>query len=146
MPLAIDQQIGTVVWSPLSGGRLGGKIRRGEPVPSNTRTAQGGAQGPVEEARLFNVVDALYEVSAECGKSVAQVALNWILHRPTISSIIIGARDEVQLKQNLEVVGWTLTPDQMNKLNKASEVPLIYPYWHQDRFPMLNITAHLKNT
>lgn len=132
MPLGIDQHVGTIVWSPLSGGRLTGKIRRGQPVPENTRIAKGGLQGPESpEDFFFNLIDVLDEVAHETGKSIAQVALNWLLQRPTVDNIIIGARNEEQLKQNLDAVGWNLTAGQMRKLDNASERTPVYPYWHQ---------------
>ncbi|MGV3615722.1 MAG: aldo/keto reductase [Fimbriimonas sp.] len=137
MPLALDQKVGTVVWSPLGWGRLTGKIRRGQPLPENSRlrnpvTAEGGPQVP--EAHLYNVVDALDEVAAETGKTVPQVALNWLLQRPTVSTIIVGARNEEQLRQNLGAVGWNLSKDQVAKLDAASATPMAYPYWHQNGF------------
>lgn len=132
MPLGIDQHVGTIVWSPLSGGRLTGKIRRGQPVPDNSRIAQGGLQGPdAPEEFFFNLIDVLDEVAKETGKSIAQVSLNWLLQRPTVDNIIIGARNAEQLKQNLDAVGWNLTPEQVGRLDKASERTPIYPYWHQ---------------
>ena len=134
MPLARDQGIATLVWSPLAWGRLGGKFRRGIPVPRGTRLASAvtAERGPqVAEEVLYRVVDALEEAAAETGKTVAQVALNWLLRRPTVASIIIGARNEEQLRQNLGAAGWKLTPAQIAKLDAASAVPLAYPYWHQ---------------
>jgi aryl-alcohol dehydrogenase-like predicted oxidoreductase len=92
------------------------------------------AAPPVPEERLFAVVDALDEVAAETEKTVAQVALNWVLQRPTVSTVIIGARNEEQLLQNLGSVGWNLTAEQVARLDSASTVPLAYPYWHQDGF------------
>ena len=89
---------------------------------------------PVEDEALFKVVDALDAVAAETGKTVAQVALNWLLQRPTVSTAVIGARNDEQLKQNLGAVGWNLTKEQVAKLDKASDVPLVYPYWHQRGF------------
>lgn len=137
MPLALDQKIGTVVWSPLGWGRLTGKIRRGQPLPENSRvnhpvSMDGGPQVP--EEYLFRVVDALDEVAAETGKTVPQVALNWLLGRPTVSSLILGVRNEEQLKNNLGAVGWSLTADQVAKLDAASDAPKAYPYWHQYGF------------
>jgi aryl-alcohol dehydrogenase-like predicted oxidoreductase len=137
MPLALDQKVGTVVWSPLGWGRLTGKIRRGQPLPENSRlqnktTVEGGPQVP--EEHLYKVVDALDEVAAETGKTVPQIALNWLLQRPTVSTLIIGARNEEQLRQNLGTVGWNLTTEQVKKLDAASETPKAYPYWHQDGF------------
>ncbi len=144
MPLGIDQKVGTIVWSPLSGGQLSGKIRRDKPVPEGSRHDQLGSHGPAAEPELlYRIVDILDEVAAETGKSVAQVALNWLLQRPTVSNIIIGARNEEQLKQNLEAVGWNLTVDQVKRLDAASAVPPIYPYWHQDKNPEFNTAAKL---
>lgn len=137
MPLAIDQNIGTIVWSGLSGGRLGGKIRRNQPIPESSRIAQGGGQGPVNEERLYNIVDMLDEIAAETGKSVAQVALNWLLQRPTVANIVIGARNEEQLQQNLDVTGWELTTEQIQKLDTVSDTTPAYPYWHQHQNPQL---------
>ena len=132
MPLAVDQRIGTLVWSPLGWGRLTGKLRRGQPQPEVSRlpvTAKNGP--PVTDEHLFTVVDALDAIAAETGKTVPQIALNWLIQRPTISSVIIGARNEEQLRQNLGAVGWNLTPDQIARLDEASAVQMAYPYWHQ---------------
>ncbi len=141
MPLGIDQKVGAIVWSPLSAGRLGGKYRRNQPLPKESRVAKGGSPVPdmvVKEDVFYNTVDALYEIADETGKTVAQVAINWLLQRPTVSSIIIGARNKEQLKQNLGAIGWNLTIDQLKKLDKISEVPTIYPYWHQQQNLTLN--------
>ena len=135
MPLAIDQKIGTIVWSPLGWGRLTGKIRRNHPLPKVSRLHVTAEQGPqVEDEYLYKVVDALEEVAKETGKTVPQVALNWLLQRPTVANIIIGARNEEQLRQNLAAVGWNLTAGQVARLNAASEQTPIYPYWHQRQF------------
>jgi aryl-alcohol dehydrogenase-like predicted oxidoreductase len=132
MPLAIDQKIGTLVWSPLGWGRLTGKIRRNRPLPEVSRLPKTAGIGPqVADDHLHKVVDALDEVARETGKSVPQVALNWLLQRPTISSVIIGARNEEQLRQNLGAAGWNLTVEQVAQLDAASAVPAPYPYWHQ---------------
>jgi aryl-alcohol dehydrogenase-like predicted oxidoreductase len=141
MPLAIDQGVGTVVWSPLGWGRLTGKIRRGQAPQSGTRmgtkvTAEIGP--PVADGHLHNVVDALDAVAKEVNKTIPQVALNWLFSRPTVATVIIGARNEEQLKQNIAAVGWGLTPAQIAKLDAASEVTPAYPYWHQRQFPELN--------
>jgi aryl-alcohol dehydrogenase-like predicted oxidoreductase len=141
MPLGLDQKVGAVVWSPLGWGRLTGKLRRGQPMPERTRlqnatTAAGGPQVP--EEYLYRVVDALDEVAKETGKTVAQIALNWVLQRPTVSNVIIGARNEEQLRQNLGAIGWNLTPEQVEKLDAASAMPAIYPYWHQRQFAERN--------
>jgi aryl-alcohol dehydrogenase-like predicted oxidoreductase len=139
MPLAQDQKIGALVWSPLGWGRLTGKIRRGQPLPEVSRLHTTAAFGPpVPEEHLYTVVDALDAVAAETGKTVPQVALNWLLQRPTISSLIVGARNEEQLRQNLGALGWTLTTEQIAALDKASATPPAYPYWHQRQFTERN--------
>ena len=146
MPLAIDQKIGTIVWSPLGWGRLTGKIRRNHPLPKVSRLHATAEQGPpVENEYLYKVVDALEEVAKETGKTVPQVALNWLLQRPTVVNIIIGARNEEQLRQNLAAAEWNLTADQVARLNAASERTPIYPYWHQRQFvernPLVAVAA-----
>jgi aryl-alcohol dehydrogenase-like predicted oxidoreductase len=136
MPLALDQKVGAVVWSPLGWARLTGKIRRGHPIPETSRqnsTINQDAGPQVPDEYLYKVVDALDAVAAETGKSVPQVALNWLLQRPSVSSLVIGARNEEQLKQNLGAVGWNLSKEQVATLDKASAVQLTYPYWHQKR-------------
>src|SRR5579863_9210504 len=139
MPLGLDQGVGAVVWSPLGWGRLTGKIRRGAKLPEVSRLHKTAAQGPqVSNEHLYKVVDALDAVAAETGKSVPQIALNWLLQRPTVSTVIVGARDEAQLKENLGAIGWSLSPEQIAKLDKASEEPLAYPYWHQRGFTERN--------
>lgn len=139
MPLGIDQGVGLMVWSPLGWGRLTGKIRRGQPLPEG-RLKKGGAEGgpPVDDEYLYKVVNALEEVAQETGKSVAQVALNWLLQRPTVVNIVLGARNEEQLKQNLGAVGWDLTKQQITKLDEASRRHVVYPYWHQKDFQERN--------
>ena len=135
LPLGIDQKVGALIWSPLGWGRLTGKLRRGQPLPEVSRlhkTADFGPQVPSEY--LYKVVDALDEVAKETGKSIPQISLNWLLQRPTVSSLIIGARNEEQLKQNLGAVGWNLTAEQVKKLDEASKLPRPYPYWHQEGF------------
>lgn len=132
MPLAVDQKIGTLIWSPLGWGRLTGKVRRGQPLPEQSRLHKTADFGPpVADEYLYTVVDALDEVAKETGRTVPQVALNWLLQRATVSSVIIGARNEEQLKQNLMAADFNLTPQQVEKLDLASEVTPTYPYWHQ---------------
>lgn len=139
MPLAIDQGVGAIVWSPLGWGRLTGKIRRGQPLPAASRLHVTAAAGPqVDEDHLYKVVDALDIVAEQTGKSVPQIALNWLLQRPTVASVVIGARDEAQLRQNLGAIGWNLTPDQLRRLDDASAVTPAYPYWHQRSFEERN--------
>jgi aryl-alcohol dehydrogenase-like predicted oxidoreductase len=135
MPLGIDQRVATLVWSPLGWGRLTGKIRRGHPLPETSRLHKTAEYGPpIEDEFLYKIVDVIDEIAKETGKSVPQIALNWLLQRPTVASIIMGARNEGQLKQNLASEGWKLTVEQVAKLDAASAVTPIYPYWHQRQF------------
>ena len=139
MPLALDQKVGALVWSPLGWGRLTGKIRRGHPLPETSRLHKTADYGPqVENEYLYKVVDALDAVAKETGKSVPQIALNWLLQRPSVCNVIIGARNEEQLRQNLASVGWNLTKDQVAKLDAASDLTPTYPYWHQRQFANRN--------
>jgi aryl-alcohol dehydrogenase-like predicted oxidoreductase len=130
MPLGQDQGVGAVVWSPLGWGRLTGKIRRGQPIPENSRlhdTAD--FAPPVDEERLYRIIDAMDEVAEETGKTIPQIALNWLLQRPTVSTVLIGARNEEQLRQNLGAVGWNLSAEQVAKLDAASALTPPYPYY-----------------
>jgi aryl-alcohol dehydrogenase-like predicted oxidoreductase len=135
IPLALDQGVGALVWSPLGWGRLTGRVRRGQPLPAESRLHKTGGLGPqVSEEHLYKVVDALDAIAKETGKSVPQVALNWLLQRPSISSVIFGARNEEQLRQNLGAEGWNLSAAQVAKLDQASNVTPVYSYWHQHQF------------
>ncbi len=139
MPLGQDQGVGAVVWSPLGWGKLTGRIRRGQPAPAGTRAAQIPETGPrYEEERLFRIVDALDVAAKDTGKTIPQIALNWLLRQKTISTLIIGARDEKQLRDNLGAVGWSLSAEHCAALGAASDVTPAYPVWHQRGFPMLN--------
>ena len=139
MPLGLDQGVGALVWSPLGWGRLTGKIRRGQALPKESRLHKTAENGPqMQDEYLFKVVDALDEVAKETGKTIPQVALNWLLQRPTVSTVIMGARNEEQLKQNLASAGWNLTAAQVAKLDAASDVTPVYPYWHQHQFAERN--------
>jgi aryl-alcohol dehydrogenase-like predicted oxidoreductase len=139
MPLALDQKVSAVVWSPLGWGRLTGKLRRNAPPPAVSRLPGSAFMGPpVEDEHLFRVVDAIDEIAAETGKTVSQIAINWLLQRPTVANVIIGARNEEQLRENLGAVGWDLTPEQVKRLDQASAVTLPYPYWHQRGFAERN--------
>jgi aryl-alcohol dehydrogenase-like predicted oxidoreductase len=145
MPLGVDQKVGTIVWSPLASGLLTGKYRRNQPVP-NARVAQGGSPVPaaaIDNERLYNIIECMDEIAKETGRTVAQVAINWLLQRPTVDTIIFGARNEEQLNQNLAAVGWNLTLDQVERLDKVSETLPSYPYWHQRDFPMLKAHPQL---
>jgi len=142
MPLGLDQGVGALVWSPLGWGRLTGRVRRGHPLPATSRLHDTAAYGPpVSDERLYRVVDALRVVAEETGKAVPQVAINWLLHRPTVSSVILGARNEEQLRQNLGALGWSLTPEQVASLDVASARTAPYPYFpyqRQEGFARLN--------
>lgn len=130
MPLGIDQGVGAVVWSPLGWGRLTGKLRRGQPLPATSRLHDTADVGPpVAQERLFRIVDALDIVAEETGKSIPQIAINWLLQRPTVSTVLIGARNEEQLRQNLGAIGWQLTADQIARLDAASAMEAPYPYY-----------------
>ena len=135
MPLGVAEGVGCVVWSPLGWGRLTGKIRRNQPLHKESRLHKTAEFGPpVPHEHVYNVVDAIDGITEETGKTVSQIALNWLLQRPTVSNIIMGARNEEQLRQNLGAVGWNLTPAQVATLDAASNVTLAYPYWHQRQF------------
>ena len=137
MPLGQREGVGTVVWSPLGWGKLTGKIGRNKPIPEGSRAASdlANSKGPQPpEEYLYTVIDALEEVAGEVGKSVPQVALNWLTTRPTVSTIVLGARNEEQLRANLDCLSFTLSEEQLAKLSKASDRPLNYPYWHQSGF------------
>jgi aryl-alcohol dehydrogenase-like predicted oxidoreductase len=139
MPLGLDQGVGAVVWSPLGWGRLTGKIRRGAPLPEVSRlhtTADFGP--PVPDEHVYTVVDALDRIAKETGKTVPQIALNWLLQRPTVATVVIGARNEKQLTDNLGAIGWALTPEQVKTLDKAGATTPAYPYWHQKQFKERN--------
>jgi aryl-alcohol dehydrogenase-like predicted oxidoreductase len=130
MPLGLDQGVGAIVWSPLGWGRLTGKIRRGQALPRLSRLHDtAGAAPPVDQEHLYRVVDTLGDIAAETGRAIPQIALNWLLQRPTVATVLIGARTEEQLAQNLGAVGWNLTQDQISKLDAASSVTPPYPYY-----------------
>jgi aryl-alcohol dehydrogenase-like predicted oxidoreductase len=134
LSLAIDQNIATIPWSPLGWGRLTGKIRRNQPLPEVSRLHKTREIGPpIPDERVYDIVEAIDEIARETGKTVPQIALKWLLHRPTVASVIVGARNEEQLRQNLGATGWNLTPEQMAKLDQASEVPPSYPFWFHRR-------------
>jgi len=135
MPLGLDQKVGAIIWSPLAGGRLTGKVRRNQALPADSRvsmtreTAQSG-----NDETLYRTVDVMDAIAAETGKTLSQIALNWLLQRPTVTSVIFGARNEEQLRANLGAVGWNLSAEQVARLDAASAFPPIYPYWHQRGF------------
>lgn len=132
MPLGMDQGVSALVWSPLGWGRLGGKVRRGRPLPKVSRLHQTVEQAPpVPDELVFRVVDALEAVAKDTGRSISQIALNWVINRPTVASVIMGARDEEQLKENLGALGWILDSEHNTLLEDASAVQAPYPHWHQ---------------
>lgn len=134
MPLALDQKVGAVVWSPLAGGLLSGKVSRTRPATKDSRYGQIGTLGPEPpKDLLYGIVDALEAIAKETNRSVSQVALNWVLHRPSIATVVIGARNEAQLRENLGAADFKLTGEQVKRLDEASKQPLVYPYWHQRR-------------
>ncbi len=134
LPLGLDQNVGTVVWSPLAQSRLSGKVRRGRPIDASSRTvAPSETEQSADQEFIYDLVDVLAEVAEELGKSIPQVAINWLLERPTVSSIILGTRTEQQLQQNLGSIGWSMSSEQRAKLDAASERPLPYPFWHQQQ-------------
>ncbi len=139
MPLAIDQKVGTFVWSPLAQGRLTGKVRRNQPAPENSRVRNPSETNQSGDSEtLYRTVDVMDEIAAETGKTLSQIALNWLLQRPTVASIIFGARNEEQFRENLGAVGWNLTAEQVAKLDAASATTPSYPYWHQLNFKERN--------
>ena len=137
MPLGIDQGVSAAIWSPLGWGRLTGKLRRGQPLPAGSRLHKTHADAPpVAAEQLFRVVECLEEIAGETGRSIPQVAINWLLRRPTVATVIIGARDEAQILDNLGAVGWSLTDEQVTRLDAASQVYPLYPQWHQRRYTL----------
>ncbi|EJT04851.1 aldo/keto reductase [Rhizobium sp. CCGE 510] len=142
MPLGADQGVGALVWSPLAWGRLTGRIRRGQPLPASSRLHETAQYGPpVDDEKLFDIIDVLDAIAAETGRTVPQIAINWLLSRPTVSSVIIGARNEEQLRQNLGSVGWRLSKDEIERLDAVSAVTVPYPYFpyrRQEGFARLN--------
>ena len=131
MPLGLAEGVGAVVWSPLGWGRLTGRIRRHQTPDVSRLPGTRDSAPPVDDEYLFRVVEAIDVIAGETGRTVPQIALNWLLQRPTVSTILVGARNEAQLRENLGAVGWSLTPDQVARLDAASAVTPIYPYWHQ---------------
>lgn len=132
VPIALDQGLGILVWSPLAGGLLSGEYRRGQPGPKDGRDFAGWTEPPIrDEARLYDIIEVLVQIGEEHGVSAAEIALAWLLHRPAVASVVIGANTEVQLRTNLKAVELRLTDNDMERLNAVSKLPLIYPYWHQ---------------
>jgi aryl-alcohol dehydrogenase-like predicted oxidoreductase len=131
MPLGLAEGVSAVVWSPLGWGRLTGRIRRHQRPDVSRLPGTKDSAPPVDDEHLYRVVDAIDAIAAETGKTVPQIALNWVLQRPTVATVLVGARNEDQLRENLGAIGWKLTPEQVARLDEASAVTPIYPYWHQ---------------
>ena len=132
LPAAQDQGLGTLVWSPLAGGLLSGKYRRNQAAPEGTRHLADWGEPPVrDENALYDVVDVLVDIAEARGVSAAQIALAWLIARPQVTSVIVGARNDTQLQDNLQAADITLTTEETEKLNAVSQLPLLYPYWHQ---------------
>ncbi|HET6503090.1 MAG TPA: aldo/keto reductase [Amycolatopsis sp.] len=134
LPLSQDQGVGVLVWSPLAGGFLAGKQRRGEGAPAGTRRAVSGDTGTMDLERGLDIVDELAVIAKDRGVSVAQVAINWLIARPGVSSVIVGARNIAQLEDNLGAAGWQLTAEEVDRLDRVSAATLPYPFWHQQKF------------
>jgi aryl-alcohol dehydrogenase-like predicted oxidoreductase len=148
IPIAIDQKLGVLVWSPIAGGLLSGKHRRNQKTPEGTRQFAGWKEPPIhDEGKLWDIVDALVAIADERGVSGAQIALAWLLERPAVVSLIIGGRTEAQIKDNLGAAALKLTREERARLEKVSRPPLLYPYWHQswtakDRFGAADLALH----
>jgi aryl-alcohol dehydrogenase-like predicted oxidoreductase len=134
VPVGLDQRVGIMAWSPLQFGLLSGKFRRGQTRPAESRLNSLEAPGTVDEERLDRVVDTLAEIAEKRGVSIAQVALNWVTRKPGVDTVIIGARNEQQLRDNLAAAAWALTDAEVERLDAASALPLPYPYWHQQKY------------
>ncbi len=132
LPLGVDQGLGTLVWSPLAGGLLSGKYRRDQPPPEGSRHVTDWNEPPVyDEDKLYDTIEVLVQIADGHGVSAAQVALAWLLTRPSVASIVVGARTDEQLADNLRAAELTLTDEEIRRLEEISRPPLIYPYWHQ---------------
>lgn len=155
VPISLDQGLGILVWSPLAGGLLSGKYRRGQNAPEGSRHFQNWGEPPVhDEAKLYDTIDVLVEIAEARGVSPAEVALAWLLGRPAVTSVVIGARTDDQLKTNLAAADLKLSEHERARLDAVSQQPLQYPYWHQaktaaDRLGPIDLTLigpHLKTS
>ena len=153
VPIGVDQQVGILVWSPLAAGLLTGKFRRGQEGPEGARHTLGWDEPPIrDEEKLYDIIDALVDIANEHDVSAAQVSLAWLLGRPAVASLVVGARTPEQLEDNLASVSLQLTVDERARLDAISSPPLLYPYWHQakisaDRLSAADLTLlgpHLK--
>lgn len=148
LPISVDQGLGVLVWSPLAAGLLSGKHRRGVATPEGSRQFAGWTEPPIRDVeKLWNIVDVLVSIGDSRGVSAAQVALAWLLTRPTVSSLVFGGRTEAQFRDNFAAVSLKLTAEEIARLTEVSTIPLIYPYWHQrnfatDRFSTADLALH----
>jgi aryl-alcohol dehydrogenase-like predicted oxidoreductase len=132
VPIAVDQGVGIMIWSPLAGGLLSGKYRRGQPQPAGSRHLTDWGEPPIrDQERLYDIIEELVAIAGERGVTAAQVALAWLLGRPAVATLVIGARDERQLDANLAAADLALSPEECARLDRVSAPPLLYPYWHQ---------------
>ena len=134
VPAGVDQKIGIMAWSPLQAGLLSGKFRRGQPKPSESRLNSLDAPGTIDEERLYRIVDAVADIATKRQVSISQVALNWVTRKPCVDTVIVGARNEQQLRDNLAAANWMLSDAEVERLDDVSALPLPYPYWHQQKF------------
>jgi len=135
LPISVDQGLGVLVWSPLAAGLLSGKHRRNKPTPQGSRQFAGWSEPPIrDEGKLWDIVDVLVEIGEAHNVSAAQIALAWLLGRPGISSLVVGGSNEGQFLENFKAVDLKLTVEENQRLNKVSQIPMIYPYWHQANF------------
>jgi len=134
VPVGLDQGLGLMAWSPLHAGLLTGKFRRGGEKPAVSRLNDLNPPGTIDFERVYRIVDVLDAIAKERSVTCAQVALNWVLNKPGVDTIVIGARNEDQLEDNLGAVGWSLTDDEMARLDEVSALPEPYPQWHQHLF------------
>ena len=132
--VGLDQRIGIMAWSPLQSGLLSGKFRRGQAKPAESRLNTLELPGTIDEERLFKIVDVLADIAGQRGVSISQVALNWVMRKPCVDTVIVGARNENQLRDNLAAATWMLTGAEVERLDEVSALPLPYPHWHQQRF------------
>jgi aryl-alcohol dehydrogenase-like predicted oxidoreductase len=130
----VDQRIGIMAWSPLQGGLLSGKFRRGQGKPEESRLNTLDASGTIDQERLYRIVDAMAGIAAQRGVSISQAALNWVMRKPGVDTVVVGARNEAQLRDNLAAANWTLSNAEVESLDEVSALPLPYPYWHQQKF------------
>lgn len=132
LPLGIDQNLGTLVWSPLGEGLLTGKVRRGQETPKNTRQGQGWSEPYVRDwERAYDIIETLVEIGEGHGVSAARVALAWLVDRPGVTSLILGARNEEQLQDNLACLELELSQEEQDRIEEATRPEAIYPYWHR---------------